>query len=240
MIEAKQKRDVMTADIPNAFVQTDVALDGDKIIMKIRGQLVDMLLEICPGVCDKHVVYEGQQKQKVLCVRMLKALCGMLVSSVLCYKKFRKDIEGVGFEVNPCDMCVANRTIDGKQHAVTWHVDDLKSSHVNPKVNDKFAEWCKKTYGSDDLGHVKVVRGKVHDYLAMIMDFTKEGALKVNMRYCIKAMIEEFPYEIKSTKTAPWTEKLLKVQEDAKKLEEEQRSIFHTFVMKAMFLCKRA
>jgi hypothetical protein len=90
------------------------------------------------------------------------------------------------------------------------------------------------------LGHVKVVRGKVHDYLAMIIDFTQDGALKVDMRYYIEAMIEEFPYEIKATKTAPWTEKLFKVQEDSKKLEEEQRSILHTFVMKAMFLCKRA
>jgi hypothetical protein len=32
----------------------------------------------------------------------------------------------------------------------------------------------------------------------------------------------------------------LKVQKDAKKLKEEWRSIFHTYVMKAMFLCKRA
>ena len=53
-------------------------------------------------------------------------------------------------------------------------------------------------------------------------------------------MLEDFPYKVKPTKTAPWTEKLLKVQEDAKKLEEERRSIFHTFMMKAMFLCKRA
>jgi hypothetical protein len=47
VIDAKQKRDVMTLDIPNAFVQTDIALDRDKIIMKIRGQLVDILLELC-------------------------------------------------------------------------------------------------------------------------------------------------------------------------------------------------
>jgi hypothetical protein len=32
----------------------------------------------------------------------------------------------------------------------------------------------------------------------------------------------------------------LKVQKEAKKLEEERRSIFHTYVRKAMFLCKRA
>ena len=82
--------------------------------------------------------------------------------------------------------------IDGKQQTVTWHVDDLKSSHVNSEVNDKFAAWCKETYGSDDLGHVKVVRGKIHDYLAMIMDFTQDSALKINMKYYIEGMLEEF------------------------------------------------
>jgi hypothetical protein len=238
VIDAKQKRDVMTLDIPNAFVQTKIPLNGDKIIMKIRGQLVDILLEICPGVYDDYVRYEG--KNKVLYVRMLKALYGMLISSILYYKKFRKDIESIGFAVNPYDICVANRTVNGKQQTVTWHVDDLKSSHIDPKVNDKFAEWCEATYGSDDLGHVKVVRGKIHDYLAMIMDYTQEGALKVDMRYYIEGMCEEFPHEIKATKVAPWTEKLFKVQKDAKKLEEARRSTFHTFVMKGMFLCKRA
>jgi hypothetical protein len=237
VVDAKQKRDVMTLDVPNAFVQTPIPLNGDKIIMKIRGQLVDMLLEICPGVYDDYVRYEG--KNKVLYVRMLKALYGMLISSILYYKKFRKDMETIGFEVNPYDICVANRTVNGKQQTVTWHVDDLKSSHVDPKVNDEFAQWCEATYGSDDLGHVKVVRGKVHDYLGMIMDFTQEGALKIDMKYYIEGMLEEFPYEVKP-KATPWTEKLLKVQKDATKLEEARRSIFHTYVMKGMFLCKRA
>jgi hypothetical protein len=99
---------------------------------------------------------------------------------------------------------------DGEQQTVTWHVDDLKSSHVNPKANDEFAEWLEKTHGSDDLRHVKVVRGKVHDCLAMIMDFTQESALKLDVRHCVKGMIEEFPCEIKATTTAPWTEKSLK------------------------------
>jgi hypothetical protein len=98
----------------------------------------------------------------------------MLVSSILYYKKFRKDIESVGFEINPYDVCVANRTINGNQQTLTWHVDNVKSSHVDPKVNDEFTQWCERTYaGSNELGHVKVVRGKVHDYLAMILDFTQ-------------------------------------------------------------------
>ena len=61
-----------------------------------------------------------------------------------------------------------------KQQTFTWHVDDLKYSHVYLKVNEKLAEWCKETYRSDDLGHVKFAGGKIHDYLGMIMD-TKEG-----------------------------------------------------------------
>jgi hypothetical protein len=238
VIDAKQGRDVMTLDIPNAFVQTPIDLHGDKVIMKIRGQLIDLLLEICPGVYDKYVVYEGNHR--VLYVRMLKALYGMLISSLLFYKKFRADIESIGFEINPYDICVANRTVNGKQHTITWHVDDLKSSHIDPKVNDRFAKWCESTYGSDDLGNVKIVRGKVHDYLAMILDYTQDGALKLDMKYYIKGMLDDFPFDVKATTVTPWTERLLKVQKDAKKLDEERRSIFHTFVMKAMFLCKRA
>ena len=35
----------------------------------------------------------------------------------------------------------------GGQHTVRFHVDDLLSSHVNPKVNDKFASWLETLYG---------------------------------------------------------------------------------------------
>jgi hypothetical protein len=128
VIDVKQRRDVMTLDVPNAFVQTPIPQNGDKIIMKIRGSLVDILLEICPGIYDDYVIMEG--KHKILYVRMLVALYGMIISSILWYKKFQKDIESIGFEVNPYDICVANRTVKGKQHTVTWHVDDVKLSRM--------------------------------------------------------------------------------------------------------------
>ena len=51
-----------------------------------------------------------------------------------------------------------------------WHVDDLKSSPVNRKVNDQFLEWLKKKYASDEIGEVKVMRGNKHDNLAMTPD----------------------------------------------------------------------
>ena len=239
-IEAKQNRDVMTLDVPNAFVQTTVPQeeDDEKIIMKIRGALVDMLLEISPETYSDYVIQEG--KSKVIYVQMMKALYGMMKASVLYYKKFRGDIEGIGYVVNPYDPCVANKVINGKQHTITWHVDDIKASHVDSKVNDEFHAWCEKKYGNNDIGHVTTVRGKKHDYLAMNLDYSEEGKLKVDMKYYIDNMIEEFPYEVKEQSKAPWNDKLFKVNETVNKLDEAKKAIFHTFVMKAMFLCKRA
>ena len=47
---------------------------------------------------------------------MLKALYGIINSALLYRKKFRKDIESIGFLVSPYDMYIVNRMINGKQH----------------------------------------------------------------------------------------------------------------------------
>jgi hypothetical protein len=82
--------------------------------MKICGPLVDMLLEFSPETYKAYVVYEGNSKG--IYVVMEKALYGMLHSLLLCY---RKDIESIGFKVNPYDPCVAHQMIKGKQHSYT-------------------------------------------------------------------------------------------------------------------------
>ena len=62
------------------------------------------------------------------------------------------------------------------------------------------------------MGHVKVGKVKIHDYLGMIMDFTLDGVLKIDINYYTKRTLEGFPYEIKATKKAPWTKNLLKLK----------------------------
>eukprot|EP00978_Attheya_sp_CCMP212_P001665 scaffold3444_cov50-Attheya_sp.AAC.1 len=242
VIDAKQNRDVMTSDVPNAFVQLEIDQSGEKIVMKIKGVLVDMLVEMCPEIYQDYVV-RTHRKDKILYVRMLKALYGMLVASLLYYKKFVKDIKSIGFILNPYDPCVANRMIEGKQHTVTWHVDDIKSNHVNFKVNDTFLVWLEKTYGEDGIGSVKTTRGKRHDYLAMVLDFNKEGKLVLDMCDYVKGMVKqdwEAVAESLPMSSSLWTEKLFKVDEMSPLLAKKSREIFYTFVMKGMFVCKRA
>ena len=83
IIEAEEGRDIATANIPNAFGQTEHELrdkDGHQTIMKIRGAAVDILCELDPMYRD-YVTYEGSQK--VLYVHITKAIYGLLVSAIL-------------------------------------------------------------------------------------------------------------------------------------------------------------
>ena len=49
-----------------------------------------------------------------------------------------KGVESIGFQVNPYDVCEANRLVNDTQYTVVWHVDNIKSSHMQPKVKDRF------------------------------------------------------------------------------------------------------
>ena len=148
-------------------------------------------------------------------------------------------MEGIGFKVNPYDVCVANRIVKGTQYTVVWHVDDLKSSHIMPSVNNEFIAWLKNTHAKDRIGEIKFKKGKLHPYLGMSLDYSVPGKLKVFMRDYIKSMIKEFPINITGTAKIPWTESLLEENQKMKHLEEIQRELFHTYVMKLMFLSKR-
>jgi hypothetical protein len=60
---------------------------------------------------------------------------------------------GYKFEINPYDLCVASKIVDGAQMTVSRHVNDVKVSRINSMHVDPFLEWIKKIYGTN--GDVK-------------------------------------------------------------------------------------
>jgi hypothetical protein len=94
-------------------------------------------------------------------------------------------------------------------------------------------------YGNSNLAPVKSTRGKVHDYLAMKLDFTTSNKLKVDMSEYVKNMIQDFPEDI-AISNYPWNENFFKVDDKTNKLSQAKREIFHTFVAKGLFASKRA
>ena len=79
---------------------------------------------------------------------------------------------------------------------MTFHVDDLKVSHKDPKVIDDMIQFIDWKYGDEEIGKVKATRGKKHDYLAMTLDYSEKGKVKVDMRNYVKSMIEYFPTKL--------------------------------------------
>ena len=61
----------------------------------ITGVLVDMLLELGSDTYRKYVVFENGKK--VIYVVVLREIYVMLVAALLFYKKFRVDLENIGF-----------------------------------------------------------------------------------------------------------------------------------------------
>ena len=76
--------------------------------------------------------------KKVIYVFVLRVIYGMLVTVLLLYKKLCGYLEKIGFEFNTYTPCVTNRIKVGKQLTVIFHVENVMSINVNPKVNDKF------------------------------------------------------------------------------------------------------
>ena len=113
VMDTKEDRDVATKDITNLFIQTPIYRKPgeEKIIMKIKGVLVNMLVQTDPEKYGPNVVYE--KGKKVLYLEVLKPIYGMLQSALLSYIKMRKYLETDGFKLNPYGPCVANNITEG-------------------------------------------------------------------------------------------------------------------------------
>ena len=75
----------------------------------------------------KHIVNENGKG--VLHLVLSKALHCCVQSALLWCKILSSLLINIGFELNPCDLCVANKNIDGSQCTIVHHVDDNKISH---------------------------------------------------------------------------------------------------------------
>jgi hypothetical protein len=68
-------------------------------------------------------------------------------------------------------------------------------------------------YGDPKIGQVKAVRGKRHDYLAMILDYSSPGRVMVDMINYVKSMVEDFPEPV-GNMSHPWNGTLFEVDDN--------------------------
>lgn len=121
----------------------------------------------------------------------------MLVAFLLWHKKLRKELEWFGFEFNPYDPCVANKTYHGQQQTVRFYVDDLLWSCMEVKANDELFQWAQEKFGH--LKPITVTRGKNHEFLEMTLDFgIDDGTCHVLQGSHVSDMMETLGKKVKT------------------------------------------
>ena len=60
-----------------------------------------------------------------------------LIASLLFWQDLYSALQSWGFEPNPYESCVMNKTFYGKKCMIFWHVENIKILYVSLKVAEK-------------------------------------------------------------------------------------------------------
>jgi len=169
----------------------------------------------------------------------LKALYGTLRAALLFWRKMSAKLVEWGFVINPYDWCVANKMVNGQQCTVSWHVDDIKASHVDLSTLTHLIGMLDEEFGRE--APLTVHHGKVHEYLGMTLDFSIDGKVMIKMSDYIQKMLAELPSEMDGEAPSPAANHLFEINEtNPERLSDEMAEMFHHNVARLLFLCKRA
>jgi hypothetical protein len=83
-------------------------------------------------------------------------------------------------------------------------------------------------------------RGKKHDYLGMILDYSVPGELQINMVSYVKMVLNGIPDDMRGRAKNPAASYLYKINSDNPRyLDEETADMFHSVTMQLMYLAHR-
>ena len=217
--------------IANAFLHAD---NDENAVMLLRGKLAEMMVRVCSELYQEYIEYSANGVT-MLYVQLLRALYGMLKAALQFYKKLRRELEDMGFVINPYDPCVANKMVDGSQMTVCWHVDDLKISHKDKNMMPAFAIKITSIFGDKPT----ITRWRVHTYLGVELDFDRDpGTMIIFIINYLQTILDEFPEVLRSTKACPAGDHLFKIRPDEERelLGKEMAKQFHRTTAQLLFL----
>ena len=236
MIDAYERRDVATVDIPGAFLQTKLPEEDEDVHVVLDGRMAELLAKVSPETYQEYV-YHRRGQAYIYC-KLNVALYGTLKAALLFWKKLTASLKTRGFEINPYDWCIANKQIQGSQCTIVWHVDDLKISHVKSSVVDGIITSLKAEYGK--VGEMTVRRGKVHDYLGMTLDFSEDKMFTIDMEAYLDTMLgQDLPAEFGGVASTPAADHLFKTRENVDSLDEKRADLFHRLTAQMLFVSQR-
>jgi hypothetical protein len=230
---AREGRDVASVDLPGFFLQTD---QDEKILLKVTGAVALLLVESEPSKWRKHLRKEnGKYVIYVLCK---KAIYGTMNAALLAYKKLAKLFREWGFKMNPYDPCVWNKMVNGKQITIIFHIDDLMMSHKSPNIVTLYIRKLEKEYARRDP--LTVMRGKLHEYLGMTVDFRVAKQVTFSQYDYLKKLFNDLPEDmLGGLKHTAAPEYLFKTTDESCLLSDSKKEEFHNITAKTLWVSQR-
>lgn len=106
LIDAMERRYVVTCDVPGAFMQADI---DELLHIKLDGEIAELLLKVDPSYHQFAIIEKGKT---VIYAELSKALYGTLQAALLFWKSLTQYlVNELGFTVNPYDWCVVNKSL---------------------------------------------------------------------------------------------------------------------------------
>jgi len=128
---------------------------------------------------------------------------------------------------------VANKSIEGKQCTILWHVDDIKVSHCDAQVVTGVVNELQEEYGKEVP--LTVSHEKKHDYLGMVVDYARYGAVIITMFDFVSNMLKELPLDMYGMSATFVPLHLFAVDESAKVLDETTAQFLITMLQSCSF-----
>ena len=222
VIDAHEGRYVVVTDIEGAYLNADMPVE---VLIEIDPVLTNILLKLKP----EWKVFLTPKGTLVL--KLLKALYGCIHSARLFYEHVAKTLNELNFKVNPYDMGVFNKVIDGSQCTITIHVDDLKISCKDRRGVESTLAALTEVYKK-----LSTKEGPVFEYLGVEFDHSKPLKVTISMKSLIEETLREF--EVDGTSSTPVSAHLFVTGENRKKLGLKEKEKFHSIVAKLLYLAK--
>ena len=229
-----ENREHAVGDVPGAFLNGEFG-GNEKIHVKFTGRLIDILCDIDPSF-KSGITFENGKR--VLYARLARALYGTVQAALRWYLLFKETLEGLGFKLNPYDLCIANANVEGSQCTIAFYVDDLFCTHKKRSV----LEWIDKEI-SDRFGDIKMKYGKELTYLGIDFKFNTEDkycamTMKSHLQDAIDTFMEYGNTLSHKTRT-PATTQLREIDPDSPKVHDKKMQGFRRVVMKLLYIGQR-
>jgi Reverse transcriptase (RNA-dependent DNA polymerase) len=226
-IAAHEGRKAAVVDIGGAFLNAEMKT-WVPVHMRLDRAMSDLLIRLQPS-------YKRFQDAKgCILVLLNRALYGCVESAALWYDNLHETMMSLGYERNPHDICVFNKTSEqGVQCTATVHVDDLLITSIDEGMIESLGEGLRVRYGE-----ITKSNGTILNYLGMVLDFSQQGETKVTIKGFVEDMLKSSG--VTGGAKTPATDGLFEVRPDAPLCSEERRKEFHSIVAKLLYLTKKS